>query len=208
MVLSRPQQRVSKDYSELGINTRAFLQNLVDLSKGKPSVREGEWFYRLFAFRQGGQPIYGLPNDIYGVREALRNAWWIEEEDIRSEMSLIIIRYQFTTSDLLRLLLTRNIMRWLIQQRLFSRQTNWEIDYQNYEEERRISIDDTILNLNFIFENTIVNEENIYWRYLIYLHYVLGCSKTKIANLINLSRKQVIRNVAFVNKRIKERRRY
>lgn len=119
-------------------------------------------------------------------------------------MALIIVRYEFTTSDHLPLLLTRNLVKWLIRQRLFSRQTDWEKDYQNYEEERRAPISHDILSLSFVFENTIVDEESIYWRYMIYLYYVLGYSKTDIAKIVNLSRKQTTRNIFALNDRMKE----
>jgi hypothetical protein len=135
-----------------------FKQDLIDLiaaAKGRPSLKEGLWFYDTF-----------LPDRIRTAsltHEALQNAWWIEEEDIKQFLLAHIWENKLSTIITnLRHILAYPLRDWLCKQGPF----DWKSKWVNYITDIQYFSDPEI-------EQVLETKDNLYNSYFKYLKYGL-----------------------------------
>lgn len=178
----------------MGIVFREAVQELVDLCKGRTYLSASDWFYELFMNRTD----YGCPKSVEEARERLQGAWWVEESELRQQILYTIHRYQYVFKKVehkegLMKCIGRALRDYLIyEQRILSRQTGWEQDYQliqSQPDELR-----EVLGLPVVFERSCVFD--LFERYLIYLSHILGLPRAKMAAILLAQNRQVNRFTA------------
>jgi hypothetical protein len=190
MAIPRTEQEVQEKRTRLGIAFRNTINYLVDLCKGRIDTVDGEWFYVLFI----KDDVFNCPTTIQEVQQALANAWWIEEQDIRQELFYYTYKYKLTSNSDARFNLARNIRDYLIyDQRLFSRQSDWEDTYSlQQEEDTEIEI---MPGLDMVFAERLPlsSQLPLFNRYIAYLSCILELSIDEIRGILLAPKRQVNR---------------
>lgn len=136
------------------------LKDLIAAAKGRPSLKEGLWFYDIFLPQKAKTASL--------ARELLKNAWWIEEEDIR-QFLLCYIWENKISSRMTHLwhILAYPLRDWLCKQGIGkSRPEGWEEKWKNYIADKQHFSDPEIKQ---VFET----KDNLYKAYFKYLKYGL-----------------------------------
>lgn len=202
MGLPRTKQRVQKSHSELGVIARRIFKTLLDLSQGRTSLAQGEWFYRLFI----GDRYASVPDTAEGVRESLRSAWWVEEDDVFQQLLLFVFRdrhYLKSNTDEgagLRVYLAYQLRDWLFTQRIFSRQLSWESDYQYLQQ--NVDPHQVQPGISLLFENSA--HFDLFNRYLMYISIVLDLSLDEKSDILLTQTRQVNRFTAVLKNKMEE----
>ena len=132
---------------------------LISLAKGKPSLKEGLWFYNMFV------PTYTTTASL--AREKLLNAWYLEEEDIRQFLLAYIWEQKVSTNFTnLRLRLVYPLEAWLGSQVFRKRPENWETNWKEYITDIQHFSDPEI-------KQVLETKNNLYEAYFQYLKYGL-----------------------------------
>ena len=132
---------------------------LISLAKGKPSLKEGLWFYNMFV------PTYTTTASL--AHEKLLNAWYLEEEDIRQFLLAYIWEQKVSTNFTnLRLRLVYPLEAWLGSQVFRKRPENWETDWKEYITDIQHFSDPEI-------KQVLETKNNLYEAYFQYLKYGL-----------------------------------
>lgn len=202
MDIQRTQQSTQKNSQELGVVARDVFRQLLEVGKGEASLEAGQWFYKLCM-----DPRYsGTARDIEEARELLRAAWWIEKDDIQQQLLMIVFRDKnylrawTKQGGGLRCALGRQLRDWLITQRTFSRQTQWESDYkylQEIEEEP-----DSTLGLPIIFNDS--GPFSLFERYLLYISILLGLPLARVSDIMLTQQRQINRFTAVLKNKLEE----
>lgn len=201
MVLSRSKQEVQAHRTTLGIIYRKIVKQLVDLCKGRISVRDGEWFYKLLLKRA----IINVPQDVFEVRHKLRSAWWIEENDIQQEIFYYTYKFNLTSNSNLLFTLGRNLRDYLIfREQVFNRQCEWEKEYlwdnyKNTEFTRQIG-----LSMVFQINPLDACDLSLFDRYLVYLSCILKLPRYKLTKILLSKAKQVNRFQLALKERVED----
>lgn len=174
MVLSRLKKRVSEIYPILGIRKRYSLNTLVKivahylrLSKGRPYSRQDNWFYSaIISRREIG--FTQIPKEIDKVIEYLRNAWWMEEEDILQEIlfSLYIIK-----NNTIKMFLTHRLVSFFLsRQGLFTQDKERNALFYGGQEDYYLMEENDNIFLDKLFEkDSDENNLSLYNKYVTYL---------------------------------------
>lgn len=198
MVLPRIKQEIQEERASLGIEFRNTVRYLLNLSKGRISVKQGKWFYDLFLGQRQA------PDTIEEVRELLSNAWWVEESDLKQELLLRVWRYKLTSKSDLKYTLARNIRDWLIVQRVFSRQNGWEAQYQG-QLQQSCELERSV-GLPMLFQHNPLDTcpFSLFNRYLMYLSYILKLPRPDIERVLLSQGRQVNRFQAVLKGQMEE----
>jgi hypothetical protein len=196
MVLSRSKQEIQKNYSSLGIETLETIQYFIDLCKN-PILSKGRWFYHLLLDDPDIQFLLKDKEKSLGlVQDRLREAWWIEEEDIAQEVLLYITQWKVDVTNLhnRHRVIGRALKDWILHnQKLFH---EFPIDLDPKEE--YINED---LQLSYKRSRPDLSHFD---RYLIYLYGPLGLSHIDIAGIINTERHTLRKWVIQLQEKLKE----
>ena len=148
------------------------INNLVDLAKGRIYSPAGDWFYKLFR-----KPT------VDEAREALQEAWWIEEDDLRQQIyiSLWHVRngknYNMIDENLVVAYMLRDYMESV------NRHHNRERFFAAYQYDIEMAATDPApeeqRSLDIVFEknHTLPTLD----RYMMYLSMMLGMTNEKVA---------------------------
>ena len=180
---------------------------LVKLAKGEG---EDDFFYSSFVNRR----MYGIPTNAVAVREKLKKAWWVEEEDIKQFLMLTIWKQKFTTRIDLVILLRRYLRDYLMYHcKVFSRQTRWKRKYKWYmseilqskDSEHNIEPLKSVLNKknNFLYDS-YRDDYLLSERYRIYLAYVLRLKNLDLVDIIFQPWMPLYRSQRRLVKKVKE----
>lgn len=190
MVLHTVEQEIQKYHRPLGINPEDGIQFIIDLCKGRIDEWRGGWFYYLFI---SSKKAMGIPDSLSAVRSRLQSAWWIEDEDLKQEILYIIWKLDLNTKKDWIFHIGRNMKDYLVSQRIFSRQLQWQDSYQ-YEVEIQsppnTSDYSEKIDVSVIFRDKgKLLDLSLHDRYMIYLSCVLELHSYEIEDvLLNKSR--------------------
>lgn len=207
MALSRSKEEVQKFNSSMGIKFRPLIriiETFISLSKGREPMEEGRWFYSMFLNRPRVPASFDSAEEI---RAKLASAWWVEEDDIRQQIYLFIKKHNLTEYHHTKQYLSGCLRDWLIRnQRVFSRQRNWEPQYS-------ISIDNLNekteeCDLSFIFQDDSVLKRlsfTKFERYIAYLSYILEICTNDIGEMILIDGRMVRYYLADLKQKLEEK---
>jgi len=178
----RPKNWTKQDLEKA---TRETILFIIDLCLGNPPAEGNEWFYQSFLYRKSKRErLFGVPEDLNKVREKLQSAWWIEEDDIKQQIAKIIIEKKISTAHNIQFLLARNMVKWLIEQRVFSRQTDWESKLPTEETEW------VEPNMNLVsLASLCTPHSDIFYTYLFYLKHIVRLTERNMCDIVSLSPK-------------------
>lgn len=183
------------------------LNKLLKLAKGQA---EDDVFYSSFTSRLTD---VGIPHNAIAVREKLKKAWWVEEEDVKQFLLMTIWKHQLSTMSSLVISLRRFLRDYLINDcKVFSRQIKWKRRYSWYISEvlQARNVDHDISALKSLIsrkENYLYScygdEYSLWDRIKIYLKYHIRISGSDLIHIIHQSRKQFDRDNIKFEKRVK-----
>lgn len=187
MVLPGHKQTIQKRDTTLGVSQ---IEYLVDLCKGRKLGKKSRWFYRLFLDRG----FYGSPKSTEEVIQKIRDAWWVEEEDIKQQIQLIIHQAHIWESYKSLVIISQHLRQYLIAEcRVFSRQTSWVEDYEFLSND--IVEEPRQLGLNLLFNQSVLDivPTSTYNKYLLYLSCVLKLPRKDMCKVLLESTRQMTR---------------
>jgi len=198
MVLPGVEQEVQKSDPRLGIEEKS-LQYLLDLTKGRVYNRSGDWFYKLFLT----STVIGVPKTVWDIRECIQGAWWIEEEDIRQQIYLIILHHNIPAQCNIIQYIARYLRDWLISdQKIFARQTSWQEKYI-YEEQMAHAVEpNEPKKLDMVIQHHDVL--GLFDTYLAYLAYELKLPRQEICKALLCDPRQANRLTEKLRKKMED----
>jgi hypothetical protein len=204
MALSGPKQAIQALDPKLGIVDNLTATYLVRLCKGQVSYKEGKWFYHLFLDPR----YYGVPSSIEDVRAILQQAWWVEEEDLQQEITLLVLRLGWNPDKYILPGIALNLRDHLVHhQKVFARQTDWERDYQLedcFNREPRRPLEQIGLRLLVDKETASRLPVSLFYKYITYLAYVLKLSRHELSKALLCNSRQASWFKAKVKCKLKE----
>lgn len=190
---------IRKDYHKFPTPTREMalkhwdqiLSNLIALAKGKVDAKSGQWFYRLFF----GYKI-PMPSTLEGIRQALEDAYWIEEEDIKQEILLIVWKHKYTyrLGYWLKFNIARDLRTWLVTKgKVFRHPDNWRDQYQQWIIEEHYNADD-LPDISVVLDPPAKwSGKTMFDRYFLYLSNILDLQRQEISDILITTVRQVNR---------------
>lgn len=205
MVLPGIKQTVQKRNPELGIDVlyHDVIELYIRLAHGRDYTETGRYFYSCFF--DAGHPL--IPDTIEEVQEALQDAWWVEDDDLRQEILLVIYRYRNAPPPELKKAVSRHLRRYLVwHQRVFIKNADHLHLYGTgeatlYEPRPNWECNDFFLS-DFCLH--MGREFTRFERYLLYLYCHLGLSKNEICAIIVNDQRQVKRFFVRLRKHMED----
>lgn len=195
---------------------RRLFRHLLECAKGVYANHSSRWFYNLFpsyqlqCLKSLGISLH-IPLDLWEVRERLRAAWWVEEDEILQYLREFIWRkrlyYKRPTQGnyrILRFLLGTELRNWLVfKGKVFSYGRNLrKLEMPPLITDPRVEEEEEFGFREMIFNNRL--DFSTYEKYLLYLGSVLGLADEKLAPLLITHKRQILRNNLRAWKKVKE----
>jgi len=179
------------------------INQLVALSKGEISVYEGQWFYKQFIGFSNG-----LAKSPEQVRQYLEKAYWVNEDDVRQQIRVILWLFEkhqgvildefFKLAQALRVYLIRDEKVFQPDRSHIQAMYQYDLELAQTDTES----DTPPMGLDIVFQENKLFDT--FEKYVFYLHHCLGQTEKELSKTLLLGIENAINIKRSVDRKIKE----
>jgi hypothetical protein len=170
------------------------LHFLIDACKGRIVDTSADWFYKLFVNRS----TYNSPQTISQVRQLLRQAWWVEEEDLRQTLVMLILKHNIRLEGdrwVVNALAKAIRYHLIFREKVFARQGQWKAHITQTGMEQGVQIFKELLS---------VLPLSWFQCYIIYLTYILELQEEEMCDILLVGPREIYRYRSEIRTKLEE----
>ena len=179
------------------------IDQLISLSKGEVSAHEGAWFYKQFIRFSNG-----LAKSPEQVRQYLSQAYWVNEDDVRQQIRVILWLFEerqavildeyFKIAQALRVYLIKDEKVFQPNRARLQALYQYDLELAHADGE----VQDPQRGLDIVFQESQMF--NTFDKYVFYLRYCLGQTEKQLSKTLLLGIENAINIKRSLDRRIKE----